>query len=182
MGLLHWLFGPKRVTPPPQPFPLEQPLPPRRAKPARTKSFTLKEATFDPDGDQTDLEWRGFHIYDESGAAVSYADARAVGLHIFNVAGVSYRQDVLQRASFAPGSVLRLVPEPNNAHDRDAISVWDADRSAMIGYVPKAINRTIREALERPGCNALAIAEHTKDGRRVSLTVMCGALNQTNSN
>lgn len=120
--------------------------------------------------------------YDERGVGLSYADAEECGVHILKVAGVSYRQDVLQRPEFAPGTHLRLRAEKNNAHDANAVSVWDRNGRAMVGYVSKGINVKIRTALTLPDCNALALAEHRKDGRRVSLTVMFGPLSQVNSN
>jgi HIRAN domain len=102
-----------------------------------TRSFTLVEGSFDPDGEKGDLEWAGFHIHDERGAAVSYDDATEFNLQIFRVAGVSHRTDVLQRPEFNPGELLKLLAEYSNPYDRNAVSVWDRAGTLMIGYVPK---------------------------------------------
>ena len=47
----------------------------------------------------------------------------------------------------------------------------------MVGYVPKDYNQWIGAALQIPGHAAMSLAEHRKDGRRVSLTVMFGPMN-----
>jgi len=61
------------------------------------------------------------------------------GLLLTNVAGVSFRPDVLQRLEFLPSCEICLVPEPNNEHDRNAIAVWDAKRRYQVGYLPRDI-------------------------------------------
>jgi len=145
------------------------------SKPGTT--FTLVEGSFDPDGDKSDLVWSGFHIHDARGVGMDYDDAeKAFNLTIFRVAGVSYRSDPLQRSEFEPGSVLKLVAEENNPHDRNAVSVWDRWGTNMIGYVPRERNEWVRAAMQIPGTNALALAEHRKDGKRVSLTVVFGPI------
>ena len=138
--------------------------------------FTLIEADFDPDGDKTDLMWFGFHIRDEKGLAVPYDRAREFGLNIFNVAGVTYRPDMLQRDCFKPGTTVKLLAEPDNKHDPNAVSVWDQYGSWMVGYVPREQNRRVRAAIEKADQQALVLAEQRKDGKRVSLTVMVGPL------
>ena len=175
MGLFRWLFG-QSISPAPR----EAPWPAQHEEPRRqsyTRSFTLVEATFDPDGDKTDLEWSGFHIHDDAGTAVSYDRAAEFNLRIFRVAGVSHRVDALQSAEFNPGEVLKLIAEPNNQYDRNAIGVWNRSGRLMVGYVPKDYNQWIGAALQIPGHAAMSLAEHRKDGRRVSLTVMFGPMN-----
>lgn len=169
MGLFSWLF-PKNSCSPYTPS-AESP----RAR-APSKTFTLVEANYDPEGDNSELQWSGFHIHDEHGVGLSYADAEERNLRIFRVAGVSFRADALQRSDFDPGNKVILVLEPNNPHDPNAIAVWDRYKTTMIGYVPKDYNEFIRAAMTLPGHWAIVLAEHRKAGKRVSLTVLFGPM------
>jgi hypothetical protein len=180
MGLFRWLFGQTPLSEHPQPQQVSKsPSPTRRTdRTIKSPKLALVIANFDPDGDQTDFEWNGFHMYDEDGRGVTYSDAEAMGLEIFRVAGVSYRKEPLQRSEFAPGRTLRLIAETDNQYDRNAVSVWDASGKMMVGYVPKERNRRIRAKLNLAGNQAMAIGEHRKDGGRVSLTVMFGPMSE----
>jgi hypothetical protein len=62
---------------------------------------------------------------------------------VLPVAGTSYRAGALQDDAFAPGKPLELVPEPENAHDPNAIAVWDAARLLQAGYVPAEAAREL---------------------------------------
>ena len=53
------------------------------------------------------------------------------------VAGVSFRPEAVSDSSFDPGARLALVPEPENAHDPNAIGIWNAERTLQAGYVPR---------------------------------------------
>ena len=70
------------------------------------------------------LAWRTLH-YDNP------------DIEAFAVAGEQHRLDVLQDDAFAPGKPLRLVPEPDNPYDPNAVAVWDADQRLHVGYVPR---------------------------------------------
>jgi hypothetical protein len=56
-----------------------------------------------------------------------------------HAAGVSYRPEALDDPSFDPGRRLALVPEPENAHDPNAVAIWNAERTLQLGYVPAAV-------------------------------------------
>ena len=179
MGLFDRLFGPK-LTSVPEPIPKKRIYGQALARDSRgkPKTFKLVKGNFDPDGDKTDLRWSGFHIHDENNHALSYAEAENLGLgiKIFCVADTSYRADELQREEFAPGEVLKLVPENDNKFDRSAVGVWDRTGRVMVGYVPKECNKWVRIAMTVPQHAAISLAEHRKDGKRVSLTVMFGPM------
>ena len=85
-----------------------------------------------------------------------------------NLAGSSYRLDALQDEGFAPGRRLALVPEPDNAHDPNAVAVWDEGRRLQGGYVPAEL------APELDGDEqAVSLWEfRDEDGRRVGLRVL----------
>ena len=55
------------------------------------------------------------------------------------MAGVSYRADALDDASFDPGRRLALVREPENEHDPNAVAIWNEERTLQIGYVPREL-------------------------------------------
>jgi hypothetical protein len=52
---------------------------------------------------------------------------------------VSFRPDAVANAAFDPGARLALVAEPQNEFDRNAVGVWDADRTLQAGYVPREV-------------------------------------------
>ena len=89
-------------------------------------------------------------------------------IRVIKVAGVSYRLDALQEDSFAPGSRLALVPEPDNEHDPNAIGVWDENRRVQAGYVPA---ETARE-LDADEWQAVSLWEFFEDGTRGGLRVL----------
>jgi HIRAN domain len=108
----------------------------------------------------------GYWLRDAAtGEAVSWRDPR---LHVVKLAGSSYRLDVLQDEGFSPGRRLALVREPENAHDPNAVAVWDAERRLQGGYVPAEL------APELDGDEqAVSLWEFRgEDGRRVGLRVL----------
>jgi hypothetical protein len=55
------------------------------------------------------------------------------------VAGVTFRPEALEDASFDPGRPLALVPEPQNEHDPNAVAIWNGDKTLQVGYVPRDV-------------------------------------------
>jgi hypothetical protein len=79
----------------------------------------------------------GYHLRDAAtGERVAWEDPR---IRVVPVAGVSFRPEAVADASFDPGARLALVAEPENAHDPNAVGVWNADRSLQAGYVPREV-------------------------------------------
>jgi hypothetical protein len=77
----------------------------------------------------------GYHLRDAAtGEAVRWEDPR---IRVVPVAGVSYRAEALPDPSFDPGRPLRLVREPENEHDPNAIGIWNQDATLQLGYVPR---------------------------------------------
>jgi hypothetical protein len=108
----------------------------------------------------------GYWLRDaQSGVALKWDDER---LRVVKVAGSSYRLDELQDDAFAPGRRLALVREPENEHDPNAISIWNADRRLQAGYVPAEIAPELRGDEQ-----AVALWEfRDADGRRIGLRVL----------
>jgi hypothetical protein len=79
----------------------------------------------------------GYYLRDAAtGEPVRWEDDR---IRVVPVAGVTFRPDALDDASFDPGRRLALVPEPANEHDPNAVGIWNEDRSLQIGYVPRDV-------------------------------------------
>jgi hypothetical protein len=84
----------------------------------------------------------GYYLRDAAtGEAVRWSDPR---IRVVPVAGVSYRAQALDDASFDPGQPLALVPEPNNEHDPNAVAIWNAERTLQLGYVPRDVAPEVR--------------------------------------
>lgn len=80
---------------------------------------------------------RGYHLRDAATEQrVRWEDPR---IRVVPVAGVSYRAEALDDASFDPGRRLALVPEPENAYDPNAVAIWNGERTLQLGYVPAAV-------------------------------------------
>ena len=80
---------------------------------------------------------RGYFLRDAAtGEPVRWEDPR---IRVVPVAGVTYRAEALEDASFDPGQRLALVPEPQNEHDPNAVGIWNEARTLQLGYVPAAV-------------------------------------------
>jgi hypothetical protein len=79
----------------------------------------------------------GFYLRDAAtGERVRWEDER---IRVVPVAGVSFRPEALEDASFEPGRSLALVPEPDNPHDSNAVGIWNEERTVQAGYVPREV-------------------------------------------
>jgi hypothetical protein len=111
-----------------------------------------------------DAECRGY--------VLTVPKARLLDHHVAAVwlAGVFYRPEAIQDPTFAPGSPISVVPEPDNPFDPDALGVWNADRSIEAGFVPRIIGSWLGTSpTPRVG---LVLREHLEDGRRVALDLV----------
>ena len=124
--------------------------------------------------------WYGYVIWDDQGVAIPFdeiSDRVHYSVRIFKVAGTSYRSPALQSTSFEPGKMLLLKREDNNRYDKHAVSVWDEAGQTMVGYVPRALNVTVRAILEvSPESKAMVLAQMRKGGQRVAIQVLFGPI------
>ncbi|WP_332643565.1 HIRAN domain-containing protein [Aeromicrobium sp.] len=74
--------------------------------------------------------------------------AYRAGLHSFAVAGTSYHQAAVKAGQFTPGTPVRLVREPSNVHDANAIAVYPETGRRPAGYVPKGQARRLAALLD----------------------------------
>ena len=90
-------------------------------------------------------------LFGSLGAAVTTpavgADDRAVLIQESPIAGFQFHQGDAIWSSLAVGAALKLVREPKNTHDPDAVAVYFQDE--MLGYVPRAENSAIAQMLDR---------------------------------
>ena len=84
----------------------------------------------------------GYRLRDvATGELVRWEDPRIL---VIPVAGVSFRPESLDDDSFEPGQRLRLVPEPDNEHDPNAVAVWNERRTIQVGYVPRELTPRLK--------------------------------------
>jgi hypothetical protein len=83
--------------------------------------------------------------------------AYRAGLHSFVVAGTSYHEAAVKAGQFAPGAQVRLIREPDNVHDSNAIAVYAENGRSAAGYVPKGQARRLARLLDG-GSALVAIA------------------------
>lgn len=74
--------------------------------------------------------------------------AHRAGLHSFVVAGTSHHEAAAKAGRFTPGSPVRLVREPNNAFDVNAVAVYAETGRRLAGYVPKGQAKRLAALLD----------------------------------
>lgn len=75
--------------------------------------------------------------------------------------------EAAQDESFAPGESLALVAEADNRYDAEAIGVWNASRTLMIGHVPAMIVANLPRKRA-----ALSLSEQLDAGKRTTLRIL----------
>ena len=87
-----------------------------------------------------ELESRGLRLKDERSVWLPLGEVTEeldrLGARIIEVAGVTHHRDH-DAPAFTAEQTVRLVPEPDNFYDRNAIAVRSADGRLMAGYVPR---------------------------------------------
>lgn len=76
---------------------------------------------------------------DSTGLLVGPTDRRLLpaGLLVSNLRGGRYNEADCRAGDFSPGATVRLVPEPDNPHDDQAVAVFDRTGRYRAGYVNK---------------------------------------------
>jgi HIRAN domain len=134
-------------------------LPRRRRDPVPQTVSTIKVAKDDysfVDEDGQTVHGAGYQPVDDDGDPIfGFRDqdfgGAAHGARACKVAGVMYRPHEVQSDEFAPGRRLRLVPNPANAYDHNAIEVRTSDGRLMAGFIPRAIAAEIAPCFGRDG-------------------------------
>jgi hypothetical protein len=136
------------------------------------KTVTLVEAAPALESNTPGVQWFGFLMQDERGLMLNHAEAERLNLRIFSVTGLDGQADTLQHSAFDPGRILKVGEAANDQR----VGIWDSSGVVMGGFVPRSHNEFVREAMELPGHAGIALGEYRKNGKRIGLTVMFGAM------
>lgn len=71
-----------------------------------------------------------------------------LGVYCFGLRGASYYEDVVTRGDFRPGAPVRLVREPGNAFDANAVAVHPANVDGVAGYVNRLNAKRLAPVLD----------------------------------
>jgi hypothetical protein len=102
------------------------------------------------------------------------ADFYAAGARSIAVAGIEHHPGA-QSDAFGICKIVRLVPEPSNPVDPNAIAVRSNDGSEFAGYVPADELAKVREASPLPGVGLVVWDNHTwRPRKRIGMRVLMG--------
>ncbi|PXA71863.1 HIRAN domain-containing protein [Cryobacterium arcticum] len=73
---------------------------------------------------------------------------RRMGIWSVSVRGLDYHKAAVRAGDFRPGSKVRLVREPNNAFDKNAVAVCAASSNDIIGYFNKGMAPGLAKVLD----------------------------------
>lgn len=170
MSLLRRFLGKGKTTPPPgvrTPLAGLEGTEDVRAEtaPAPVIRMTSKLREWDvPDEGDVDIWWRGYDLHDENDRGWTWDDPTlsALGIVITKIAGVQHYGG-MTLDSVGPGRPLRLVAEPENPYDSNAVGIWDAAGQEKIGHLPRAVAAVVSESLKAGRrVEAVCIAELIK--------------------
>lgn len=74
--------------------------------------------------------------------------AYRAGLHSFQIQGTDHYEGAVKAGRFTPGAVVRLVREPDNPHDPNAIAVYAERARNKAGYVPASQAKRLAPLLD----------------------------------
>lgn len=87
---------------------------------------------------------------DRTGLIVGVKDRRlaALGIYSLPARGLKHHESDARRGDFAAGRTLRLVREPANPHDPNAIAVYDHTGRYCAGYINRQKARTLARLID----------------------------------
>jgi hypothetical protein len=92
------------------------------------------------------------------------------------VAGVSFHPEALADPRLSPGSHLELRLEPDNAHDANAVGVWDEGGHVQAGHIPAELSAEvagrIRSGEQLTGEVLREVRRDSESGPRVGLHIL----------
>ncbi|RAO15238.1 HIRAN domain-containing protein [Micromonospora noduli] len=97
---------------------------------------------------------------DGTGLLVGPTDRRLsrAGIYVSQLRGEAHHQAECRAGNFYPGETVRLVREPENPYDRNAVAVYDATGKHMAAYVNKQKARTLAKLIDSgAGIEAISI-------------------------
>lgn len=115
-------------------------------------------------------------IFNGAGFKAPIARAKGVLISRFSVAGFQYYQGKEALPFLQVDEALRMIPEPENPHDRFAVEIYK--NGYKLGYVPrgddKHISRLLREGI-RLSCRVEDIDNESspRNVLKVSIALVC---------
>ena len=87
---------------------------------------------------------------DATGLLVSPSDRRLarIGIHVAQLRGEFYHRAACTAGDFSPGTPARLVREPSNEFDPNAVAVLDATGTHHAAYLPKQKARAVARIID----------------------------------
>ncbi|MER7992022.1 HIRAN domain-containing protein [Micromonospora chalcea] len=87
---------------------------------------------------------------DGTGLLVGPTDRRLprAGIYVSQLRGEAHHQAECRAGNFHPGETVRLVREPENPYDRNAVAVYDVTGNYMAAYVNKQKARTLAKLID----------------------------------
>lgn len=88
---------------------------------------------------------------DDTGLLIGPRDRRLprIGIYSHNVVGTNYHAAACRSGDFSPGARVRLVRQPDNEHDPNAVAVKaDKPRAGVAGYISKGHARRLAKVLD----------------------------------
>ncbi|MDP9405386.1 MAG: HIRAN domain-containing protein [Actinomycetota bacterium] len=87
---------------------------------------------------------------DSTGLLVGPTDRRLqrAGIFVSQLRGEAYHEQDCRRGDFAPGSPVKLVREPSNPHDPNAVAIYDSSGRHHAAYVNKQKARSLARLLD----------------------------------
>lgn len=79
------------------------------------------------------------------------------GLHSFALRGTGHYEAAVKAGRFSPGASVRLVREPSNEYDPNAVAVYAETGKRKAGYVPKGQAKRLARMLDA-GADLVAIS------------------------
>ncbi|MFO6453464.1 MULTISPECIES: HIRAN domain-containing protein [unclassified Aeromicrobium] len=92
-----------------------------------------------------------------------------LGIHSFALRGTGYYEDAVKAGRFTPGAPLRLVREPDNEYDTNAIAVYAETGRRVAGYVPKGQAKRLASLLDS-GTDLVAVSVRGAGAGRLGAT------------
>jgi hypothetical protein len=145
-------------------------------------TLLVKEDTHQFEGEDGDTYWciGPAPVYEDTDGESHYLrlgqalpDGRAI---YCKVAGISFYPQALRDRQLTPGSRLELKLEPNNAHDANAVGVWDERGRIQAGHVPAELSAEIagriRSGEQLCGEVVREVRRGSQSGPRVGLHIL----------
>jgi hypothetical protein len=164
------------IKAPPAPASAAAPTPALAASTDATVHLIEDTHTFE--GDDGELIWCcGLAPITEDGMFIPEGDHGTTHPDVLfcKVAGANHRHEALQADAFAPGTQIRLRPEPDNAFDKNAVQILDLSGELFVGYVPAELSADVSGLLRGTEVGGQVIREFrrgSEQGERIGLHVL----------